>query len=91
MWTLNAFGEEGPISAAEAAAASPIADSDEVEPALEILRDRFGHPDAQGPSNYARFFLGGRDDAEDERMRLRRQAQGTVRVFLQRWEAIRGA
>lgn len=89
VWTLKAFGEEGPTSAAEAAAVSPIADRDEVAAALAILEDRFSDPEGQGPSNYARFFLGARDD-DDQRMRLRRDAQGTVGTFLARWRSIRG-
>lgn len=87
---MPAYGEEGPVSAAEAAADSSIADWDQVAVALEILEDRFSDPLDQGPSNYARFFLGAQDD-DDERMRLRRDAQGTVRAFLSRWRAIRGA
>lgn len=89
VWTLNAFGEEGPKSAAEAATESPIADHEEVAAAIQILSNRFAGPEAQGPSNYARFFLGGRENAEDERTRLRRDAQGTVQVFMARWTAIR--
>ncbi len=88
VWTLDAFGEKGPESAAETSARSPIADSEEVAAALEILQDRFSAPESQGPSNYARFFLGARDDA-DERMRFRRHAQGTVHASLLRWRAIR--
>jgi len=88
VWTLNAFGEAGPASAAEAAAESPVADWDEVAAALDVLEDQFGGPEAQGPRNYARFFLGPRDD-DDRRMRLRRDAHGTVRTFLSRWRGTR--
>jgi hypothetical protein len=88
VWTLNAYGEEGPASAAEAAAGSPIADSAEVAAALDILQHRFSDPESQGPSNYARFFLGAGGD-DDERMRLRMHARGTIRAFLARWHAIR--
>lgn len=87
VWTLNAFGDQGPTSAAEAASESPIASNAEVAAALEILERRFRDPFEKGPSNYARFFLGGRD-AEDERMRFRRDAQGTVRTFLERWRSL---
>lgn len=89
VWTLDAFGEKGPESAAEAAAESPIADSDEASAAFAILEARFSAPEGQGPSNYARFFLGGGGD-DDERMRRRRHAQGTVQAFLSAWRAIRG-
>lgn len=90
VWALNAFGDRGPASAAEAAAVSPIATFGEVMAALGILEDRFSHPEAQGPSNDARFFLGAGYD-EGERMRLRRDAQGTVQAFLARWRGIGGA
>lgn len=88
VWTLNAFGEAGPKSAAEAAAQSPIADSEEVEAALRLLDEHFAAADRKGPGNYARFFIGGRSD-EDERLRLRRDARGTVQAFLARWREVR--
>ena len=91
VWTLQAFGSAGPASAAEAAAKSPIADRDEVREAIRILEGRFAEVDPQGPSNYARFFLGGRDAAEEARTRLRRDARGTVQAFLTRWKEIRGS
>jgi len=89
VWTLNAYGQDGPRSAAKAAALSPIANSDEVEEAMTILADRFDEVDSQGPSNYARFFLGGRDDANEDRMRYRRLAHGTVQTFLSEWREVR--
>lgn len=91
VWTLRAFGESGPASAAEAAVQSPIVDREEVAEAMTILDERFAELDRQGPSNYARFFLGGRDDAEDERTRLQRDARGTVKAFLSRWTELREA
>jgi len=90
VWTLNAFGEQGPSSAAEASIGSPIADREEVREALEILDQRFADPTAQGPSNYARFFLGGDDSVAEERERLRRFAMGTVKAFVSRWRELRG-
>ncbi len=90
VWTLQGFGDAGPGSAAESAARSSIADREEVAEALSILEERFAELDRQGPSNYARFFLGGRDDAEEDRTRLRRDARGTVQAFLSRWKEIRG-
>jgi hypothetical protein len=90
VWTLNAFGREGPVSAAEAAATSPIVGDARVEEAIDLLRRSFATIDDQGPSNYARFFLGGRGGVPDDRTRLRRFAQGTVREFLQRWRELRG-
>jgi hypothetical protein len=85
VWTLNAFGVEGPVSAAEASVDSPIAADELVAEAIALLEERFNDIEAQGPSNYARFFLGGRDDADDERVRLRREAHGTVQEFVRRW------
>lgn len=91
VWTLQAFPEAGPASAAEVAAKSPIVDRQEVAEAMSILDERFSELDRQGPSNYARFFLGGRDDAEEVRTRLRRDALGTVQAFLTRWRELREA
>ncbi len=57
MWTLQAFGDAGPESAAESAAKSPIADRDEVGEAIHVLEERFAELHQQGPSNYARRSL----------------------------------
>jgi hypothetical protein len=89
VWTLNAFGSQGPVSAADAAVESPIVNDPLVAEAVELLDQRFSDIEAQGPSNYARFFVGGRDDAGDQRMRLRREAHGTVQEFLRRWRELR--
>lgn len=89
VWTLDAYGEKGPASAAEAAAESPVADLDTTAAALVLLEAAFTAPESQGPSNYARFFLGGRSD-DETRMRYRRHAHGTVQAFLTAWHAIRG-
>ncbi|MBI4538939.1 MAG: hypothetical protein HY704_05445 [Gemmatimonadetes bacterium] len=88
VWTLNAFGDAGPVSAAEAAAGSPIAGSDHVRDAVALLADRFGRLEDQGPSNYARFFLGAAGSEED-RTGLRRFARGVVQEFLRRWVELR--
>ena len=90
VWTLQAFGEAGPASAAEVAAQSPVVDREEVTEAMAILEEHFAELNGKGPRNYAGFFLGGRDDAEEERMRLRRDARGTVQAFLARWTELRG-
>jgi len=89
VWTLQAYGEAGPVSAAAAAVQSPIIDREEVAEAMAILEERFSELDRQGPSNYARFFLGGRDDADEERTRLRRDARGAVQTFMARWKELR--
>jgi len=87
VWTLSAYGR-GPAHAAAVAAESPIAREGLVEEAMDILADRFSDLDRQGPSNYARFFLGGRDEP-DARDRHRRFALGTVQRFLGRWAEVR--
>ena len=89
VWTLSAYGDTGPKSAAEEAVKSPIVDIDLVEEAMSILDRAFRGVDDQGPSNYARFFLGGGDEHPDERMRLRRDAHGAVQEFLRRWRELR--
>jgi hypothetical protein len=89
VWTLQAFGEAGPVSAAEAVAESPVVDRHEVTEAMHILEERFGELNGQGPSNYARFFLGGRDDVDEDRTRLRREARGAVQAFLARSKELR--
>lgn len=87
VWTLSAYGR-GPAHAAETAAESPIARESLIDEAIAIFADRFSGVDRQGPSNYARFFLGGRDEP-DVRDRHRRFALGTVQGFLRRWAEVR--
>ncbi len=87
IWTLNSFGRKGPMSAAEAAAQSPIAQTDYVTDAIAILSERFGTFDAKGPNNYARFFLGAMNN-DEERDRLRRFAHGVMNEFLNRWAEV---
>ena len=89
VWTLNAFGEEGPRSAAEQAAESPVREYSDVEEGIRLLKSHFSELDAPGPSNYARFFLGIAED-DDSRDRLRRSARGVVVTFLNRWDEIQG-
>jgi hypothetical protein len=84
VWTLSAYGR-GPAHVAEVAAESPIAREGLVHEAMAILADRFSDLDRQGPSNYARFFLGARDEP-DARDRHRRFALATAQRFLRRWE-----
>ena len=82
VWTLSAFGE-GPASAADTAAESPIADHELVREAMEVLYARFAGVEDQGPSNYARFLL--------ERPRPRAtQARSLGRwIWLRSWTALR--
>jgi len=88
VWTLDAFGDLGPEDAAEVAADSPIADSEYVAAAMELLAGRFRDLTDQGPSNYARFFIGAANN-DDERTRLRRFARDIVQRFLARWHELR--
>lgn len=87
VWTLAAF-EDGPDSAASAASASPLAAHPYADEAIGLLEERFADPQAQGPSNYARFFIGGSED-EAGRAALRQFAYQTVRQFLRTWHRAR--
>ena len=82
VWTLNAYGD-GPRSAAEAAANSPVIADPNVPAAIACMREHFQTPGHRGPSQYAIFELTNKDD--EERQRLRRFAHGTVREFLAGW------
>jgi hypothetical protein len=85
VWTLNAFPPGGPKSAAESARESALRDHPEILEGIEALRHGFLELDSAGPSNYARFFLGARDEPE-ERDQLRRFAKSVVGEFLVSWD-----
>lgn len=72
--------EGGPRSAGEVAAASPIAEHEQVEEALSLLEERFRDTRQDGPNAYALFL----SEPEDEEgtARLRQEAIATVRAFL---------
>lgn len=85
VWTLNAF-EKGPRSAVDAMAKSPAIGHPEVSVAIGYLRKNFQSVDHCGPSQYAIFERS--DGTEDERLRLRRYAHGTVGEFLAYWDSL---
>lgn len=85
VWTLTAY-REGPGSAAEAAADSPVIDHPEIPCAIACVREHFQTPKHRGPSQYAAFEL--TSDDEDERERLRRFAHGAIQEFLARWREL---
>lgn len=86
VWTLSAFGE-GPRSAVDAVARSPVITRLEIPAAIARLREHFRAPGHRGPAQYANFESASGD--EDERERLRRFAHGTMREFLLRWDELR--
>jgi hypothetical protein len=85
IWTLNAF-EKGPSSAVDAIATSPAIDQPEIPAAIAYLRKNFQSTEHRGPSQYANFERS--DGSEDERLRLKRYAFGTMIQFLERWNSL---
>lgn len=85
VWTLNAF-DKGPKSAVEAMAKSPVIDRTEIPVAIGYLRKNFESIEGRGPSQYARFQRV--DNSDDERVRLRRYAHGTLSEFLEHWDSL---
>jgi len=85
VWTLDAYGE-GPASAAEEAAKSPVIGNPNIAAAISCMREQFQTIGHRGPSQYAIFELIHED--EDERERLRRFAHGTIQEFLVRWREL---
>ncbi len=83
IWILNAF-QDGPASAVEAIATSPMLDHPDVPAAIQAIRIHFQSPEHRGPAQYANFELMV-DDAE-QRQRLRFHAYGTVAEFLRLWD-----
>lgn len=82
VWTLAAYGD-GPRSAVDAIAKSPVLQHADIPEAVACLRKHFQTPEHRGPSMYAIFELN--SDDGDERERLRRFAHGTLSEFLSRW------
>ncbi|MCL2782254.1 MAG: hypothetical protein FWD74_12370, partial [Actinomycetia bacterium] len=79
VFTLLYYGDR-PGDAGKAAAASPIAQVDQVHEAVTLLAERFASAAHDGPVAYANF-LATTDDAE-ERARFRQEAFAVVRQFL---------
>jgi hypothetical protein len=86
VWTINAF-EEGPRSAVNAIAKSPVIDRSEIPIAIGYLRKNFQSIEHRGPSQYAKFERS--DNTDEERVRLRRYAQGTLAEFLAYWDSLK--
>lgn len=72
--------EGGPRAAGRAAAASAVAERQQVTEAVRLLEERFRDARQDGPSAYASFLATPGD--EDEKARLRQEAVATVGTFL---------
>jgi hypothetical protein len=70
----------GPDAAGRASAASPVAQYEQVDEALQLLEERFRDAEQDGPNAYG-SFLAESDNAE-ESARLCQEAIATVREFL---------
>ena len=91
VWLLRHW-PDGPVGAARAARASVVADSPHVGDAFAILRECFASHDREGCVRYATFELGPRPTVpREDRLRLARDAQGTVARFLQAWDTLADA
>jgi hypothetical protein len=86
VWTLNAF-EKGPRSAVNAMAKSPVIDRPEIPVAIGYLRKNFQAIEHRGPSQYAKFERS--EGTDEERLRLRRDAYGTLNEFLTYWDSLK--
>jgi peptidoglycan hydrolase-like protein with peptidoglycan-binding domain len=86
VWTFNAF-RDGPRSAVEEMAKSPVLNRPEVAEAIGYLRNHFQSTEHRGPSQFAIFQLLNADDS-DGRERFRRDAHGTVAAFLRHWDLL---
>jgi len=86
VWTLNAFGQ-GPKSAVDAMAKSAVIDRPEVSVAIGYLRKNFQSVEHRGPSQYAKFERS--DNTDEERLRLKRYALGTLSEFLTYWDSLK--
>jgi len=83
VWILSAY-KDGPQSAVEDIAKSPVLGHPDVAAAMQRLRTHFQTPEHRGPSQYANFEV--TPGTEDERTRLRRYAHGTMAEFFRQWE-----
>ena len=88
VWLLNAW-DGGPEAAGTCARRSPVAEHPHAIEGLEIVRSTFAEVTDEGSMRYARFHVGRASEdseTEDRRMRLARDAQGTVRAFFDGWD-----
>jgi hypothetical protein len=79
VFTLLHFGED-PRDAGRSAAASPVAQSPQVQVAMTLLAERFESAGHDGPAAYANFLAV--TGADEERARLRQEATAVVRQFV---------
>ena len=86
VWTLTAY-KDGPRSAVQEIAKSPVLGHRDVVAAMERLRSHFQTPDHRGPSQYANFELIG--DDENELAQLRRYAHGALAEFFRYWKELK--
>jgi hypothetical protein len=86
VWTLNAF-EKGPRSAVDAMAKSPVIDRPAIPVAIGYLRKNFQSIEHRGPSQYAKIERS--EGTDEERLRLRRDAYGTLNEFLTYWDSLK--
>lgn len=80
IYCLLNFGD-GPEDAGRHAAVSAIRGDAQVEEALQLLAERFGSAEHDGPHAYGAFLL--EEGDEDAVPRLRQEAVAVVRQFLQ--------
>jgi hypothetical protein len=86
VWILSAF-KEGPRSAVETVASSPVIGHADIPAAIGNLRKNFLTVDHSGPAQYANFERS--DGTEEERITLRRYAHGTMAEFLKYWDQLK--
>ena len=80
VYTLVNYPDGGPRAAGQAAALSPVREELQAISALQLLAERFGSTDHDGPSAYSNF-LAHPDDA-DRKAQLRNEAVVAVGQFL---------
>lgn len=87
VWVLTNW-PGGPAAAARHAHSLPGADLPDVSEAIDVLEREFRTPAHNGCVRYARFTTSALADAdEDEHMRLKRFAHGTVEAFTDAWRS----
>ena len=80
VYTLVNFPDDGPHAAGQAAAISAVRGESQVDGALQLLAQRFGSPQHDGPSAYANFLAQPEDAIRREQ--LRNEAVLAVGQFL---------
>jgi hypothetical protein len=85
VWMLSAF-KEGPRSAVETIACSPVIGHADIPVAIGNLRKNFLTVDHSGAAQYANLERS--DGTKEERITLRRYAHGTMAEFLKYWDQL---